>query len=334
MKKKEKLRNNKIEKPHNKEIKEKPESNNKFSDERLNQQAASDLKKSETDSIKTSNISHKKTKKKSNKKRKSIEMYIVLTVFLFIPIICSVVCNYVFNSETAKIFDKNKTASLAIFILMLIGAFLLSTIISCCECLIKTHFLGIIFFIILNTAMNYCILYISYLSYFEQIFCFLIVLVSGSFGCLFITILVKDESPSIFILLIFNLIFSITAGVIIIFFYNSTWDIVLSVLAFVISEFNVYSSQYKVCSKDDKKDPMTYSQPFELIITICKMSFFLTHIIVKFIKFMAKICKCKKKQKPNKDDINDQNKENIPNDDNEEGIDNNEVNTDVNNENN
>ena len=37
MKKKEKLKNNKIEKPHNKEIKEKPESNNKFSDERLNQ---------------------------------------------------------------------------------------------------------------------------------------------------------------------------------------------------------------------------------------------------------------------------------------------------------
>ena len=253
---------------------------------------------------------------------------------MVISTICLCISHFALDSETKEILDKNKKISLAVFILMLIGSFVFSLIVSCCECLIKSHFLGVIFFICLNLSIDYCVVYISYLSFFEPIFCFLIMLVSGSLGCLLITIFVKDPLPKIYILLLFNLLFSIIGGLILFFIYNKLWDIIFSVFALIISEFNVYSSQYKVCSKDDKKDPMTYSQPFELIITICKMSFFLTHIIVKFIKFMAKICKCKKKQKPNKDDINDQNKENIPNDDNEEGIDNNEVNTDVNNENN
>ena len=330
MKKKQNIKNNNKEKTNKNEIEEKPKNNNKLSDERLNKENASNLRKSETESIKNSNTKPKNKKKKTNLKRKSIEMFIVLTVFISIPIICLLVCNFALKSETEKIFEKNKTASLAIYILMLIGAFVLSIIISCCECLIKTHFLGIIFFIILNTAMNYCVVYICYLSYFEQLLCFLIVLVSGSIGCLFITLL-KDEIPSIFILLLFNLIFSVTGGIIISIFYNKTWDIIISVFAFIISEFNVYSSQYKFCSKEEKKEPMTYSQPFELIISICKMSYILSNLIYKCIKFMAKICKCKKKQK--KDGEDEQNNEDVADDDNEEGIDNNEQPNIENNEN-
>ena len=95
----------------------------------------------------------------------------------------------------------------------------------------------------------------------------------------------------------------------------------------IISEFNVYSSQYKICSKD-VKDPMTYSQPFEIIISFFKMLFFLFNIIKKLVLFFSKLCKCKKKEdeEDEKDEKGEEAKdnENEPNDDVEEGADDNE----------
>ena len=274
----------------------------------------------EMDTIKITNNNLKKQKKKfPSKKRKSIGMFLVLFIFMSLSTICLSISNFFYRSQTKDLFDNNKKLSLAIFTLMLIGSFIFSIFVSYCECLIKTHFLGIIFCLSLNVALDYCILYISYLSYFEQVFCFLIVLISGSLGCLLITIFVKDAIPSLFILLLFNLLFSVIGIIIIFFIYNKTWNLVCAILALLISEFNIYSSKYQLCSKD-KKDPLIYSQPFELIISFLKMLFFLFNIIRKILKIISKMFKCKKKKK-NEDEENHDN-ENIPSDDIEGGTEN------------
>ena len=313
MKKEENLKKNKYEKDSNSKIPKSPDNNKISSGERI-------VHKQETDSIKNSKNNMKKLKKKfSNKKRKSIEMFLVLFIFMSLSTICLSISHFTLQSKIEKLFDKNKKLSLAVFIIMLIGSFIFSIFVSCCECLIKTHFLGIIFFIILNVAIDYCVLYISYLSYFEQVFCFLIVLVSGSLGCLLITIFVKADIPNIYILLIFNLIFAIIGIAILFFIYNSTGDIIFSIFALIISEFNVYSSQYQLCSKE-KREPMTYSQPFEIIISFFKMLFFLYNILKKLAKIFSKICKKKKEEGDGQDN------ENVPNDDIEVVVDNNEQN--------
>ena len=277
-------------------------------------------KDKEIDSIKISKNNLKKIKKKLlNKKKKSIGMFLVLFIFMSISTICLCISNFFYNSQTKEVFDNNKNLSLVIFVLMLIGSFIFSIFVSYCECLIKTHFLGIIFILALNIAIDYCILYISYLSYFEQVFCFLIVFISGSFGCLLITIFVKDEIPSLFILLLFNLLFSIIGLIIPLFIYNKTWNIIFAIFALIISEFNVYSSKYQLCSKD-KKDPLIYSQPFELIISFFKMIFFFFNIIKKILRIFGKIFKCKKKKENDDEETPDD--QNIPTDDIEGGTEN------------
>ena len=319
MKKEENLNKKNLENSKKKDINKDEINNNKLSDERLN-------KKLEVDSIKDSKVDMKKHKKKyTNKKRKSIEMYLVFFIFFSVSALCTIIHNFALKTQTAQILDKNKNLSLAAFIILLIGAFILSMIISCCECLIKTHFLGIIFYITLNLAIDYCVVYISYLSFFEEVFCFLIIIVSGSFGCLLITLLVKNDIPSIYILLLINLLFCLISGLIVFFIYKKLWARLFAVFGLIISEFNVYSSQYKLCSKD-KKLPITYSQPFELIISFFKMLFFLFNIIVKLIKFFAKICKCKEKE--DKDEEAGKDNENVPTEDVEAGVDNNDPNID------
>jgi hypothetical protein len=320
MKKEENLNKKNLEKPKKSDINKDEVNNNKLSDERLN-------KKLDLDSIKDSKMDPKKHKKKyTNKKRKSIEMYFVFFIFFAVSTLCTIIHNFALNTQIDEILEKNKKLSLAAFIILLIGAFIFSIIISCCECLIKTHFLGIIFYIVLNLAIDYCVVYISYLSFFEEAFCFLIVIVSGSFGCLIITLLVKDDISSIYILLLINLLFCLICGLIVFFIYKKLWARLFAVFGLIISEFNVYSSQYKLCSKD-KKLPITYSQPFELIISFFKMLFFLFNIIVKLVKFFARICKCKEKE--DKDEAGKDN-ENVPTEDIEAGVDNNEQNIDNN----
>ena len=148
MKKEENLKKNKYEKDINDKIPKLPENNKNSSDERI-------IHKQETDSIKNSKNNIKKHKKKyTNKKRKSIEMFLVLFIFISLSIICLSISHFTLQSKTEKLFDKNKKLSLAVFIIMLIGSFIFSIFVSCCECLIKTHFLGIIFFIILNVALD------------------------------------------------------------------------------------------------------------------------------------------------------------------------------------
>ena len=318
MKKEENLNKKNLEKPKKCDINKDEVNNNKLSDERLN-------KKLDLDSIKDSKMDPKKHKKKyTNKKRKSIEMYFVFFIFFVVSTLCTIIHNFALKTQIDELLEKNKKLSLTAFIILLIGAFIFSIIISCCECLIKTHFLGIIFYIVLNLAIDYCVVYISYLSFFEEVFCFLIVIVSGSFGCLIITLLVKDDIPSIYILLLINLLFCLICGLIVFFIYKKLWARLFAVFGLIISEFNIYSSQYKLCSKD-KKLPITYSQPFELIISFFKMLFFLFNIIVKLVKFFARICKCKEKEDKNEAGKDN---ENVPTEDIEAGVDNNEQNID------
>lgn len=300
MKKEENSNKNKLEKSLKNDMDKSPDNENKLSDERLK-------KKYEADSTKNSKPGNKKQKKKfSKKKRKSIEMYLVFFIFLMITIICILIHHFALIPKTAETFDKNKKVALAGFIILLIASFILSIIVSCCECLIKTYFLGSIFFIILNFSIDYCSVYISYLNYFEPLFCFLIILASGSFGCFFLTLLVKDDFPNIIILLLINLLFSLIGGLILFFIYKTLWDRLFSIFGLIISEFNVYSSQFKLCSKD-KKAPLTFSQPFELIISFFKMIFFLFNIIIKVFKFFARICKCKDKEEKEEVEKNNEN---------------------------
>ena len=114
----------------------------------------------EMDTIKITNNNLKKQKKKfPSKKRKSIGMFLVLFIFMSLSTICLSISNFFYRSQTKDLFDNNKKLSLAIFTLMLIGSFIFSIFVSYCECLIKTHFLGIIFCLSLNVALDYCILY-------------------------------------------------------------------------------------------------------------------------------------------------------------------------------
>ena len=137
MKKEENLNKKNLEKPKKSDINKDEVNNNKLSDERLN-------KKLDLDSIKDSKMDPKKHKKQyTNKKRKSIEMYFVFFIFFAISTLCTIIHNFALKTQIDEILEKNKKLSLAAFIILLIGAFIFSIIISCCECLIKTHFLGI-----------------------------------------------------------------------------------------------------------------------------------------------------------------------------------------------
>ena len=235
----------------------------------------------------------------SPKKKKRISMYLVFTIFCSLLLACLIITHYYFNNVIKIHLYKNKNFSLLLFICLLIGSLILSAFASFCECFLRTHLFGILFFIILNLSINYCIIYlIIFIDYFEQIFCTLVIFVSGSIGLLIIALLVKDDTPATFILLIFNGIFSFVAGCIMCLIYNKIWNILFSILAFIISELNVYSSQYQFGSKKKKrKEIFIYSQPFELIISIFKFFYLILYPIFKALKIICENCKCEKKEK-------------------------------------
>ena len=57
------------------------------------------------------------------------------------------------------------------------------------------------------------------------------------------------------------------------------------------NEFNIYSSQYQLGKKKKKKEPMVYSQPFELIISIFKLFYFVLYFVIIIIRSCFKACK-------------------------------------------
>ena len=252
------------------------------------------------------NVEEKKPKKRfTRRKLRKINMYIVLIAFLMISLGCLLLSHFVLEEDIKKIIEDNQTFTLLLFIILLIGSLLLSAFASFFECFLNTHFFGIIFFIALNLAFDYCVVYINNYSYFEELFCSLIVLISGSIGLLVITLPLKDEESNSFVLYLFNLLFSVVGGCVMCSIYNNSLNLYFSIIAFIISEFNVYSSQFKFGRKKERKDPMVYGQPFELVISIFKLLYMIAYLLYKIIKFIFK--SCKRKQRKENDENNNTN---------------------------
>ena len=267
----------------------------------------SEKKNQKTGSITVKKIESTRTDSEI-KRAKRTKMYITFFVFLSISLLC-LILEHNFNfflEKIENIFSKNETITLFIFIISIIGALGLSIFICYCECLIKIHFFGVFFLIILFALNNYSIIYLKH-NYFDfsNFFCALITLVGGSLGLIIISIIVKDGIINIFALLAINAFFSIISGFLASIFYKDFWSYCFSVGAFLISEFNIYSSQYKFIfyneetkKKRIKKECLIYLQPFELNISVFKFFVFIISIIIKSFKFCLKCCK--KKEANNK----------------------------------
>ena len=255
-------------------------------------------------------------------KNKRQKMYIVFTVYLLATVVLLPILYNYFNEKLDQIYNENNMISFIIFLGSIICSLLLSSLISYYECLIKTHFFGIFFIIILFAFNNYFILYSGiHLKIYKPFFCSLVILFSGSFGLMIISLISTDKSISMCYLYIFNSFFSFSAGVVVYYFVfdKDFLILIVSIIAFFLSVFNIYSSQYKFLllfsedksEKKDKKDKnenkdqkdtkkkkdiLMYSQPFELNISALKFIFLLICYIIKFIKCLIKCC-CQKKNK-------------------------------------
>lgn len=233
-------------------------------------------------------------------------MYIVLFVFLLISLIFLIFEHNTFLSgKIEKIFKEHQTLCILLFIISIFVAISLSTLVSNFEFLIKSHFFGILFILILLSLNNYCIIYGKHhLLKFGEFFCALGVSTGGSLGLVLISMIVS-ESGNVMYLFFFNAIFSFLFGIILCSFHRSYWEIGSAVAAFLINEFNIYSSQYKIVVLEDnekkkrkreKKEILMYSQPFELSISFLKFIIFFVSLIIRFFKYCANCC-CRKEKK-------------------------------------
>ena len=231
-------------------------------------------------------------------KRKRVIMYSVLVGYISVSVLIQVIDYNTLNTKTKEFFAR-KSELFYIFLLAaaIVGSLLLSVFVSFCECLIKTHFFGILLIIILNLLNDYIIIDLTYRFNFEVMFFPLIVILSGAVGLLLMTLMLKYDFTNIYYLWVFHTVFSFVFGLIVYCFYKSFWPVTFAILAFMISMFNVYSSQYKYVTVDGLKDKrrkkkptLIYSQPFELNISIYKLLSFLFSIFVKTIRFCIKCC--------------------------------------------
>ena len=288
----------KIEEKLNKIETEGEEKNDKNIEENNNKDKSSDVRLDEKDKENSGKdkigIEKNQNGKNTDKKRVYVDMYTVLFAFLFIPMACAILHHTLLDLKIKELFNNKEFFYFIFFIVSLSLSFLISLGISYYEFLIKKHCLGITFFIILNLLIDYSVIYISYLSFFEQILSFLIVLESGSFGCIFISLIVKDNTPSSLKLAIFNFLFASIGGISMYFAYERTGPRTFTILGLILSEVNVFSSQYKLFS-EERKEPLTYSLPFELIISIFKMLYFVISNIVKLIKLCYRFFKFENK---------------------------------------
>lgn len=245
-------------------------------------------------------------------KRKKIFMYLVLFVYLLISILVTIVENNFFAEDLNKKFETNKTITIIIFISSIIGPLLISLFICYLDCLIKTHFFGILFLLILNVCNDYSIIYGIYiLKYFSYFFSSLVVLASGSIGLLVITVILKNKHVNIWHLFLFNGLFS--AGAVFILYYiiyKDIWTLAFCIGTIIISEFNTYSSQYKFkivnengkkVSKKELKETLIYSQPFELNLSVYKFFALIITYIIKSFKFCFKQCQKNKENNSGSD---------------------------------
>ena len=245
---------------------------------------------------------NKKTSEKldiATPKSKSRRMYIVLTIFSLLTFLTILVAHNSLKSKIDKSFDDHELITIFIFILAVFGALGISVLVCYFEWLIKTHVLGILFLLILNGLTSYIIAFtIHHFDLYEEFICALVIVAAGSFGMVVGTFVSKEENVSIYYFFIFNGILSLMLAVIMMVILPGTLQTVFMALAFLISEFNVYSSQYqfvvygndKENEKKKKKDILMYSQPFELSLSAFKFLIFFVSLVIKGIKCCAKCC--------------------------------------------
>lgn len=233
-------------------------------------------------------------------RKRRIKMYIVFSVFLLLCLLCLIVEDNFFleNFENLITTNNNKDITFILLFISIFGAIGLSIFISYCECLIKTHFLGVLFLIVLYTLNNYSIIYLKHIQLdFPMFFCPLMALVGGSLGLLLISFIVKEGAINILFLYGANALFSVIFGAIACYFYDTFWPISFCITAILLSEFNIYSSQYKfIVYKEEtekkrvKKEPLMYIQPFELNISVIKIMVLLASLLIKLFKLCIKCC--------------------------------------------
>ena len=266
---------------------------------------------------KSGSITEKKTKPSKAdikaEKLKRLKMYIVLGIFVTVSLLVLIIEYKGFKNKVEKTFKDHTTFCLFLFIIAIIAAISLSAFVSYCECIIKMHIFGVLFLIILNALNSYCIVYsIHHEITFSNLFSSLMTLVGGSLGLILATSLIRGEDINIVYLLAFNALGSAAFGFIAYIIYGDTWDLLFTIATFLVSEFNVYSSQYKVVlidsykemekekekekkekekkEKEKKKEILIYSQPFELSISAFKFLIFLVSVVIKLIKCCASCC--------------------------------------------
>lgn len=253
---------------------------------------------------KSNSITEKKTKPTKedikSEKFKRIRMYIVLSVFLSVSLLCLIIEDKGFKEDAKKNFDNHKTFTVFLFIIAVIAALALSALVSYFEWMIKTHVFGILFLLILNALNDYCIIYsVHHRLNFGELFCSLLPLVVGSLSMLLITFSISGEDISIIYLYIANAVGFIITFIIVYAFNKGNWNFIFAIATFLVSEFNIYSSQYKIVlfedsdekkKKREKKEILIYSQPFELSISAFKFLIFFVSLLIKLIKCCAKCC--------------------------------------------
>lgn len=233
-------------------------------------------------------------------KFKRLRMYAVLVLFNGLSLITILIIdNSSLKDKISEAFDKHEAITILIFVLAIIASLSLCSLVCYLEWLIKTHVLGILFVIILNGLNDYCILFIGYQLINTRSFKIaLTVMTVGSLSMFGITFASKEQNISIYYLFLFNGIGSLIIGVILLAFYSHGWETSITVLAFLVSEFNIYSSQYqfvlygneKQNEKQKKKDILMYSQPFELSLSAFKFIIFFVSLIFRGIKYCADCC--------------------------------------------
>ena len=240
-------------------------------------------------------------------KIKRVRMYIVLCTFTGLSLISLIAAD---SFDLYDTLENNKALTILIFVIAIIGSLCLCVLVTYLEWLIKTHVLGILFVLILNGLNDYCMFFSDHKIKHNSFKIALAVLTAGNFAMLGISLASKEQNLSIYYLLLFNGIGSLILGIILLAFNKSNWTTCITVLAFLVSEFNVYSSQYqfvlfgneKENERQKKKDILMYSQPFELSLSAFKFIIYFVSLIFRTIKYGADCCCGNKKQSEAKEE--------------------------------
>lgn len=238
-------------------------------------------------------------------KRKAIKMYAVLLIYIGVSILCLIIEDKSKDDDVDDSFDDHKAITILLFVAALVVSVILSGIVCYYDCLIKTHLFGIILLIVLSLVNNYALIFAKHkiLGGFKKTLGPLVVLFSGNLGDFLVVLWSKKDFQDSVFLYIVNGICSLVSGFIMYLIKKNTLLIIYMILAFLISIFTIYFSQYKFIfftgnqtRKEKKSEVLMYSLPFELNITICKGFLYVFTYVMRILKACCHCC-CGDKEK-------------------------------------